>query len=232
MAITIVQHTPISTQSSVSPTTLTFGSNITAGSSIVVLTIHSYLATPPGGPGTGGLSDTLGNTYTQRNTAQILNPANQSAGIGYVHTTVSASGGANTVSIPYLAGVTRGCVAFELTGVPTNPYDTQNGNKNTSNPQDGGSVTPAINGSLIIGLFERVGFATYGGATVNTLFTTIFNDAADSASCAYGIQTTAASVTPSINAPATAGYPAYGFTVVLSPSAGGAARTDKFFFGA
>lgn len=227
MALSVLQFTPMSSQSSSSPTTLTFPSNITAGSVIGVMILHSYVATPP------AAVDTLGNVYTKRDAQLLPNPGNGNAGgYTYVFTATSILGGANTVTLTWAAGTGRGAVAFEMTGTPSNPYDTQNVGMNSSSPVNGGSVTPAVNGSLIVGLFQRTGLASFGGATVNTFFTSIFNDVTDGGSIAYGIQTTATTVTPSINATASAGYPVYGFTAVFSPSAGVTANHTNFFFGA
>ena len=116
MSITPTQAAVATLNSGADPVTVAFGSNVTSGN-LIEVSICIQAATRT----VDGVTDTLGNTYTASMPIQIVGTTTS-----YRFYTVSASSGANTVSVN-LSGVSSTNVIItewtSSTGWPANPVD-------------------------------------------------------------------------------------------------------------
>ncbi len=150
------------------PTSLAFGSNNTAGNTIVVYTTagHNFASGNPD-PGYGfSISDTQGNIYTQVGTASAFNAAN-----GWKDTAVyiaaNVKAGANTVTATVVGGSpsppqTTGLVIAEYAGSPSVyplTYESQNS-------ISGGTIT-SISTLVATGQPNQV-VLIFSGTTINS----------------------------------------------------------------
>lgn len=142
------------------------------------------------------LSDSKGNTWTKL-TSQInfgmdvvlyycINPT---VGSGHTFSTTS-----------HFVGV--GVAAFSSTGSgPT--YDTQNGaNQNASGNLQPGSITPAVNGSVVVTAFGSFNGSTSGGPAIPTNYIGVARNTtstAEAGGLGFWIQTTATATNPTWN---------------------------------
>ena len=117
--------------------TVAYDSNITSGSLLVLCAREG--ANPPGNP---TITDTLSNTWTLV----------QQSGRNFIYCTVSASGGANTVTYDSQGTISSRVVVFEFSGTwPANPTDAlATATTPNTSPATANSVTPsAANGVAV-----------------------------------------------------------------------------------
>lgn len=166
MTISVLQVASVDPVPSATTTALAFGSNITAGSWIVGLTMTNFTTF-------SGVTDTLGNTLTLRQTAlSSAGPGNQKL---YAYAGRSASGGADTVTFTYASSTSfRPAYLLEIAGASVAAYDGGNNNDQTA-PTTGtdavvsGSAANASQPALIIGVSVRLSSTVQ--AAVGTGFT-------------------------------------------------------------
>ena len=154
MTASVLQVASSDLGTSATSTAQAFSSNVTAGSWIVALSMGNFAGT------VSSVTDTLGNAYTLRQTAQSsAGPGNQKL---YAYTAYSSSGGANTVTFNYAVSTSfRPAYLLEIGGVLASAYDGGNNNDQTA-PTTGtdlvvsGTATNANQPALIIGASVRV----------------------------------------------------------------------------
>lgn len=159
----------------------------TTGADLIVVALCYF---NPGGP---NISDSKGNTWTALNTYNSGNSSvrmyycsNPAVGSGHTFTTTSTFCGVNIIAV---------------SGARTasTPADQQNGDANTgsSNPQTTGSITPSVNGCLVVTSFYQ---ATAGSApTIPSGYTSVGTWPTSTAflgGCAYKIQSSASAENP------------------------------------
>jgi len=134
MAQSILQFTSTDPNTSASSTSLAFGSNVTAGSTLLALTMLNFTSL-----GATQFQDTLSNTYT------LINKAQSSAGPGnqtfYLYAASNSHGGANTVQLNLAtASAVRGLLILEVGGTAASPLDGSAHNDQASPGTGAGAV--------------------------------------------------------------------------------------------
>lgn len=205
MAAAYVQH--ITGAAKNNGSTLVMPGNTVAGNHIVVIGIHSYAGCPP------TISDSQGNTYTVKG-------ANPDTGTGLlkVYTAPVGSSAACTLTCSMACGEFHTITAIEVSGLATDPYDVQAVNTGDSaSPCDAGTLTPSADGAFLAAIWKRA--TTLSETAVSSPFTLV-NGAGTDAS-AYGVQATAASITPQLTCTSSAGFPVRGGVVAFAAASGG-----------
>ena len=130
--ISVLQVASIDSGASQPTTVLAFGSNVTAGSTLVAIGLLNFATLT-------GFTDTLGNTFTSRQTAQsAAGPGNQKL---YCYTAPSPSGGADSVTMTIGSAQTfRPVYLLEIGGAKAAAYDVGNHNDQTAPGLGAGAV--------------------------------------------------------------------------------------------
>jgi hypothetical protein len=174
--------------------TLAYGSNVTAGSLLVVATSVNS------GSQTVTITDTIGNVWTnEQNCADATN--GKSAAVSWA---IGKAGGPNTITATWSGATTIGgaIVIHEFTGnAPANVVDgsTKNTNGSASTATDGvvsGNITTIANGDLIFGWTTDASVLTTT-ITAGTGYTEAQNSglsATEDCESEYKVQSTAGSV--------------------------------------
>lgn len=210
MAITVIQACSSATGA------CTFGSNVTAGSSILF----------------GGFSDTTGaltsvadtptNTYAlikkQLQSASSAWPCELWIGQG------AAGGGATTVTGTWSGTPNKLCIAVEVSGLAVSPAGTPIGNDaNTSANPNIGNITPASIGDLAVALVANVNNKT---PTAGSGFTIPANGTVTGSGNGLGFEYQIAPSTSAIAAAFTMASSEWnGVAVMLAAAGGGGGRT-------
>lgn len=161
--------------------------NVVSGNRLVAAFLHSYIGCAP------SPSDSQGNTYAAHSSG-ALHPTSNNAGQGQYLWVASApigSSAALTFDPGYSCGNSRLQFIAEVSGLDgTTPYGGVNSDNQAASPAEAGSVTPDVNGSLIIGLFHALaGQPTW---TAGSGLTKAFEDEVNGACILTYIQPTAA----------------------------------------
>jgi hypothetical protein len=109
---TLVQHTFVRSAGSVDSVSIAFGSNVTAGNTLVACVSAIQDDIP-----SGGVTDSLSQTFTQD---VYLNPTNGARNVG-VHRFSSSAGGADTVTLNATGAVWQILAISEWAGMATSP---------------------------------------------------------------------------------------------------------------
>lgn len=147
--------------------TLAFGSNVTAGSLIVVGWRYGSSAR------TVTLSDTLGNTYANVTASEAFNATDgTTVGIGYA---MNSGAGADTVTfaISGAAANLRFAISEFSGGATSSAFDQANAATGNTSPLSAGSVTPGVNGELIFVVAHEGNNGDFTAGTDFTLNTTV-----------------------------------------------------------
>lgn len=193
--------------------TLAFGSNVTAGNTLIFMT-------PWYGAFTLSLTDSQGNTWTDVSAHPAIDGlASYSL---RVFTAVAGSSGANTITFAANGGVDAlGSGLAEVSGLQASPFDKENSHVNTASPSDTGAITPSTNGQYIFCLYSRNGVVCTYTNTAN--FTVRATSASNSSQCiADYTQPTAGAITPDINSSASSSYKVWGMVASFKASAAAA----------
>lgn len=144
------------TSGSSSPSTAAYGTNVTAGNTLIVVINHGYNGCPP------SLTDTQGNTYT---TAVNGTSPGAYTGFGYVFYTVASSSGANTVTATFGCSTLAYGLVMEYSGLAASPFDATANHRNAlgsaGNPQTSGPVTTTADDDLVISFWRGVSAPTF-----------------------------------------------------------------------
>jgi hypothetical protein len=146
-AIRILQVASVDPTTSATTTALAFGSNTTAGSTIVAVGFENFSSIT-------GFTDTLGNTFTLRQTAQSSSgPGNDKLA---AFTAPNPAGGADTVTLTLGSSqIIRPVYLIEIGGAAASSYDTGTNNDQTSpgtgtNGVTSGNATNTSQPALIV----------------------------------------------------------------------------------
>lgn len=206
MAITVVQRVFANTVSS--GDTLAFPANVTAGNRIAVVSLHSFQ------PTTASITDSQGNPHTNQINGAAIGASGRAK---WAWTAPITTTGACTITFTCAIGAALLLALYELSGQDgTTPYDTSSDDDTHSgNPVSPGSVTPAVNGSLIVNVAYNLGAAA---STAVSPMTEQWDTSGRFVS--DYVQPTAAAINPET----TSGDPttALAFCVVFRAAAGGA----------
>lgn len=201
--------------------TLAYGSNVTAGNTLILCLFSWYTAFTA----TLTVTDTQGNTWTKNSLGTSFR-----TGTSMCFTAVAGSSGANTITVNAIGGAaTGGSVLLELTtGLLSNPFDTfSTAVDNSTSPVNAGSITPTTNGAYIIAYYSRNGiFSSYGN---NGVFTVQGQAPSNQTNAMYDyVQTTAAAITPDGTATVNGSYHIFGMAIAFKAS--GSGTTNHGFF--
>lgn len=134
MSQSILQSTFINPGTAATSTALTFGSNVTSGSTILALTLLNFTSI-----GSPAFQDTLGNTYS------LVNKAQSSAGPGnqtfYLYAAYNSAAGVDTVTLNLASSsAVRPILLLEVGGCTATPLDGSANNDQTSPGTGAGGV--------------------------------------------------------------------------------------------
>lgn len=210
MSVVLKQNLCLDSNGLLTGSTIPFSSNVVAGDALIFILVW-YTAFNP------TITDSQGNTYARSGI-----PYQSGAGDSwFVFTAVAGSSGPCTLTIHAAGGTNAwGGTLFEVSGLQTSPLDQLNVNtNNTSGALSAGTITPTVNGEYVVGIFSRRGI---GNTYTNGSFTVESTSPSNGTICLSDfIQTTAGSLTPTVNGASGASYPVYGVAVSFISSGGG-----------
>lgn len=142
--------TPLQTVSAAS-NAVAFGSNVTAGSQIVVIGFVDSASSIT------SIADTLGNTYSLiKKQANAASPGGTQWPVEIWLGKGAAGGGANTVTGTWSGAGNKIIIAVEVPGLATSPAGTPIGASTTSANPSVGNITPSAAGDLVIACCSNV----------------------------------------------------------------------------
>lgn len=212
MAIVLAQSAQVQDDSNpVAGGTLTYGSNVTAGNTLILGLFSWYTAFAT----SVVVTDTQLNVWTRNSIGTSFK-----TGTSLIFTAVAGSSGANTLTITAPGGAaTFGSFLIEVTtGLLSNPFDTfSTAVDNTTSPVNAGSITPTTNGAYILAYYSRGGvFNSYGN---NGVFTVRGQAPSNNTNALYDyVQPTAAAITPDGTATVSASYHVFGQAIPFKAS--------------